>query len=187
MNRSHALRALLVMACFITLPGWADDRPTTTVHRQMVGELDESGWAIANSTGGAFSVKTPGKFSDYSSVATDPKSTIAETHTIVATTLQGIKFTATRIKFRGGKEVAMKQFNNLKLTDGKVKYKSLKPMKMNTFEAMEGELEDARSSLIQRTVLLDSELMTLIVEYPKSEDTVARRLVPTYFASLLLE
>ena len=187
MKLLRALQTITLFSLFLAWPVWAADKPTTTVHRQMAGELDDSGWAVAKSTEGGFTVKTPGKFTDATAVASNPSASVAASHMIVSSTVQGIKFTATRIKFRGGQDEAIKQFNKLKLTTGKLKYKSLKPMTMNKHEAMEGELENSRSHLIQRTVLLDGELMTLIVEYPKTEEAVAKRLIPTYFSSLILE
>ncbi|MEO6022584.1 MAG: hypothetical protein ABIP64_05620 [Burkholderiales bacterium] len=187
MKRSNALQTLIFLALFLALPGWADNKPTVTIHRQMAGELDETGWALAKSTDGRFSVKTPGKFSDLSSVDNNSTSPIAEVHTIAASNVQGIKFTATRIKFKGGREVAVKQFNRLKVSSGKLKYKSLKPMKLNEYEAMEGELENDRLALVQRTVLLDDDLLTLIVEYPKAQDAVAKRLVPIFFSSVTFD
>lgn len=187
MKRSHALQTAIFFALFLALSGWADEKPALTMHREMVGELDEAGWALAKSTGGRFSVKTPGKYSDFSTLDSSPTRPIAEAHAIVAITVQGIKFTATRMKFKLGKEVAVKQFNRLKLPSGELKYKSLKAMKVHEFEAMEGELENAGARVVQRTVLIDAELLMLMVEYPKAQEAVAKRLLPVFLASLTFE
>jgi hypothetical protein len=158
-----------------------------TMHRQAAGELDSEGWTTATSTDGHYSVKIPTKFSDFSVAHEDPNSIIEKSQVINGVTIQGVRLTTTRAQFRGGKETAKKLFDQLKISGTKPPYKSLKAMKMNGREALEGEIEKKDSLTTQRTVLLDGELFTMIIEYPKTQEAVGKRLAPVYFESVKIE
>jgi hypothetical protein len=163
------------------------ETPKVTMHRQAAGELDDSGWTTATSTKGAYSVKLPGKFNDFTVLHESPKSLLDQAHMLSSTMLQGIRFTTTRLHFHSGLSTARKQFEKIKAPGGKSPYKSLKRMNINNYEAIEGEIQTKRGSLVQRSVLLDEDLFTMIVEYPKSQETVVKRLAPLFFDSVTFD
>ena len=101
--------------------------------------------------------------------------------------VQRIRFTTTRVHFRNGAATARTQFEKLKAPTGKSPYKNLKAMKFNNHEAIEGEIETKRGLLMQRTILLDEDLFTMLVEYSKTQETVAKRLAPLFFDSVKFE
>ena len=60
-------------------------------------------------------------------------------------------------------------------------------MRMNDYEALEAELEVKKGRAIQRTVLLDEDLFTIIMEYANTEEAAAMRLAPRFFKSVSFE
>lgn len=163
------------------------EKPKITMHRQAAGELDDSGWTTATSTKGGYSVKLPSKFNDFTVLHENPKSLVDQAHVLSATMLQRIRFTTTRVHFHNGLSTARKQFENLKSPKGKLPYKKLKAMTLNNHEAIEGEIETNQGSLMQRTVLLDEDLFTMLVEYSKTQEAVVQRLAPLFFDSVKFE
>ena len=190
MNSQKSIKLAALLLCFISVTGIANaQKPATnvTMHRQAAGELDDDGWTLATSTGGRYSVKIPAKFNDFTVAHEDPKFIVEKSEVINGVTLQGIRLTTTRAHFRGGKETARKLFDRLKMSAGKPPYKSLKPMRMNEYAALEGEIENKRGLALQRTVLLDDDLFTMLVEYSKPQEAVAKRLAPIFFESVRVQ
>jgi hypothetical protein len=182
------LVTIAALAIFIVAQNASADTkansPTITMHQQLAGELDESGWTNAVSTEGGYMVRIPTKYNDITAVQQQPDSVVDRSHTISALTVQGVKFTATRIHYKPDNKGARAQFEKFKVSAGKLRYKSVKPMKMNGNEAMEGEVVTARSTMIQRVILLGDDLFMMIVEYPKAQEAVAKRQIPTFFDSV---
>jgi len=77
-----------------------------TMHRLQAGEPDATGWMLAKSTDGGFSVRLPLKFNDFTLAESDPKAPVLRTLTVGAKSQEGIKFSATRIVYRKGAESA---------------------------------------------------------------------------------
>ena len=184
------IKSITIAALWILIAphgGWADTKanaPTVTMHQQFAGELDDTGWTTAVSTEGGFLVRIPTKYNDITAVHDQPGSTIDRSHTISALTVQGIKFTATRIHYKPANKGARAQFEKFKVSAGRLRYKSIKPMKMNGNDAMEGEVVTARSTMIQRVILLGDDLFMMIAEYPRAQEAVAKRQIPTFFESV---
>ncbi len=182
-------RGLVCFAMVVSMAAAAAQagKPTVVVHRDDAGELDADGWTRAKSTNGKYSVDLPMKFKDFTSTYDDPKSPITEAFGLSARMMQPIRFTTSRLHFRGGKEMARKQFEQIKAAAGKRPYKTIKAMRMDQFEALEAELEVKKGRAIQRTVLLDEDLFTMIMEFAKAEEAAAMRLAPRFFKSVTFE
>ena len=183
--KSTIIAALLLLSVFQA--GWADTKPnspTITTHQQLAGELDDTGWTTAVSTEGRYLVRIPTKYNDITAVHDQPSSAVDRSHTLAALTLQGVKFIATRIHYKPGNKGARAQFEKFKVSAGKLRYESIKPMKINGSEAMEGEVVTARTIMIQRSILLGDDLFMMIVEYPKAQEAVAKRQISTFFESV---
>jgi hypothetical protein len=181
--------SVLSLAMVLSI-GWAQAqtaKPTVVLHRDGAGELDADGWTNAKSTNGKYSVDLPTKFKDFTATHDDPKSPIAQAYGLSARMMQPIRFTTSRMHFRGGKDAARKQFEQIKAAAGKRPYKTVKPMRMNDYEALEAELEVKKGRAIQRTVLLDEDLFTIIMEYANTEEAAAMRLAPRFFKSVSFE
>lgn len=180
----NCLAPLMILALTVGQAAAQSATPKMTTHRQAAGILDDEGWTEASSTLGNYSLKLPGKFNELTLTQQNPKSAVEKAELLTTTTVQRIHFTATRLKFRQGKSGAIRQFESIKVAGGKAPYKSIKPMSLNGHAALEAEIEGKNSIAVQRTVLLDDDLFTLIVEYPKAQEAVAQRLAPTFFGSV---
>ena len=64
------IKSITIAALWILIasPGvWADTKantPTVTMHQQLAGELDDTGWTTAVSTEGGYLLRIPTKYND---------------------------------------------------------------------------------------------------------------------------
>jgi hypothetical protein len=88
--------ALLLPLALVTLPGVAAraQQPKLEMHRAGVDSKDPSGWHLAVSTKGSFSVRMPIPFNDFTVRSTDPKTGEEVTHAIGGKSTEGIKLSA---------------------------------------------------------------------------------------------
>jgi hypothetical protein len=93
------LSALLLAQVLITLPGVVAkaQQPKLEMHRAGVDSKDPSGWNLAVSTKGSFSVRMPIPFNDFTIRSTDPKAGEEVTHVIGGKSVEGIKVSAVEI------------------------------------------------------------------------------------------
>jgi len=87
---------LFLPLALVMLPGFAAraQQPKLEMHRTAVDSKDPSGWHLAVSTKGSFSVRMPIPFSDFTIRSTDPKTGEEVTHVIGGKSTEGIKFSA---------------------------------------------------------------------------------------------
>jgi hypothetical protein len=90
---------LLFMLALIMLPPVAPlaQQPKLEMHRAGVVSKDPSGWHLAVSTKGSFSVRMPIAFNDFTVHSADPKSGEGATHVIGGTSTEGIKVSVVEI------------------------------------------------------------------------------------------
>jgi hypothetical protein len=91
--------ALLLPLALIMLPGAAAlaQQPKLEMHRSGVYSKDPSGWHLAVSTKGSFSIRMPIPFNDFSIRSGDPKAGEEVTHVIGGKSAEGIKVSAVEI------------------------------------------------------------------------------------------
>ena len=184
-SRANATWLLVAAIAFATVAEAA--APKITLHRQDAGELGDDGWAEATSALGGYTVKFPAKFNDYTATHEDPKSAIEKSDVMNAVTLQKIRFGVTRAHFRGGKATARAAFNKLKAVAANSPEKHAKLMRMNNYEAIEQAFAVKGGMTIQRTVLVDEDMFTLLILFSTAQAAVAKRLAPTFFGSLTIQ
>lgn len=85
--------ALFLPLALVMLPSVAAraQQPKLEMHRTGVDSKDPSGWHLAVSTKGAFSVRMPIPFNDFTVRSTDPKTGEEVTHVIGGKSTEGIK------------------------------------------------------------------------------------------------
>jgi hypothetical protein len=88
--------ALFLPLVLVTLPDVAAraQQPKLEMHRAGVDSKDPSGWHLAVSTKGSFSIRMPIPFNDFTVRSTDPKTGEEVTHAIGGKSTEGIKLTA---------------------------------------------------------------------------------------------
>ena len=93
------LFALLFAPTLIVLPGTVAQaqQPKLEMHRTGVDSKDPSGWHLAVSTKGSFSVRMPIPFNDFTVRSTDPKTGEELTHVIGGKSVEGIKVSAVEV------------------------------------------------------------------------------------------
>jgi len=91
--------ALFLPLALVALPGVAAraQQPKLEMHRAGVDGKDPSGWSLAVSTKGSFSVRMPIPFNDFTIRSTDPKTGEEVTHVIGGKSTEGIKLSAVEI------------------------------------------------------------------------------------------
>lgn len=93
--------------------------PGMTMHRIQAGSLDASGWAVAESTHGAFAVKMPCTFNDFSMDQSVAHTPVIKSYTLGCVRPDERKFSATRIQYRNGAKDARSFFENIARGEGR--------------------------------------------------------------------
>jgi len=158
------------------------------MHRSQAGELDGSGWMLAASTEGRFSVRLPLKFNDFTTVEADPRAPGERTYTVGSRSSESIALSATRIVYRKGAASAREYFARFEAGRGLgVPPESITPRKVGELRAVDLVLRRSTNVAYQRVVLLDADLLLLIVESPPGHEATVQRLAPIFFESLQVD
>ena len=164
----------------ITLP------PGMTMHRFQAGEPDASGWMLATSTEGAFSVRMPIKFNDFTVDESDPNASVLRTFVVGATSQEKIKFVATRFVYRKGAEAAQFFFARAEKGEGLPGLERVTPRQVGERRAVDHVLKRPSDVAYQRTLLLDTDLIMMIIDSPRSFDATAQQFITPFFDSLVI-
>jgi hypothetical protein len=157
------------------------------MHRIQAGEPDASGWMIAASTEGGFSVRLPLRFNDFTIVEPDLKGQTLRTFTVGAKSQEGIKFSATRIAYRKGAESAKYFFSRFEKGQGLgLSPERVTARRIGERRAVDLVLKRASDVSFQRAVLLESDLLLMIVESPLGQAATAEPFVAPFFDSLVV-
>jgi hypothetical protein len=161
--------------------------PGMKMHRIQAGEPDASGWMVAASTEGGFSVRLPLKFNDFTIAERDPKAPLLRTFTVGAKSQEGIKFTATRLVYRKGGDAAKNFFSRFeKGRDLGSAPERVTPLNIGNRRAVDLVLRRASVVSYQRVVMLESDLLLMIIESPGTYETTAQSFVDPFFDSLVV-
>ena len=184
MMRPLLLASLLSATLIIPAPG--EDLPgAMTMHRLQAGEPDGSGWMLAESTEGGFSVRLPLKFNDFTMAESDPKSPAMRLYIVGTKSEEGIKFMATRVVYRKGAESA-KDFFSRAERGADLKPERITPQKVGERRAVDMVLKRTSDIAYQRTVLLEEDLLVMVVESPRRHNATAHHLATQFFDSLVV-
>jgi hypothetical protein len=177
--------ALLFSLCLMAGAAGADEMK---MHRKQAGEPDKSGWMLAKSTEGRFSVRLPLKFNDFTVTEADPNAPAARTYTVGARSSERIAVVATRIAYRKGAAAAKEYFARFEKGQGLgAAPESVTPRRVGALRAMDLVLKRPTDVIYQRVVLLDADLLLMSVEAPREHDATARELAATFFDSLQVD
>jgi hypothetical protein len=80
--------------------------PGMKMHRVGAGELDATGWTLARSTEGRFTVRLPCLFNDFSMDMSAEGGPALASYTLGCLLADGRKLSATSVRYRGGAEAA---------------------------------------------------------------------------------
>jgi hypothetical protein len=181
------MRACLILLCGLSIAGAAAAQDMK-MHRKQAGEPDPSGWMLAQSTEGRFSVRLPIKFNDFTVSEKDPRSPSSRVFTVGVRSSEKIALVASRIEYRQGAASAKQYFAKFeKGQDLGAKPESVTPRKLGPLRAVDVAVKRAADVAYYRVVLLDADLLMLTVEAPREHDATAQQLAATFFDSLQVE
>ncbi len=182
-------RALIALSLAVlsVAPAAAQTLPAgMTMHRVQAGEPDASGWVLAASTEGGFSVRMPLKFNDFTLRESDPQAAAVRTYTVGAKSSEGIKFSATRVVYRDGAPSARLHFARFE-KGADLKPESVTPRSVGGRRAVDIVLRNASSVAWQRAVLLDADLVLIVLESPRAYEDAAAKFAPPFLDSLAIQ
>jgi hypothetical protein len=183
-------RITTLLLLLLALGANAADTGEMKMHRQQAGQpdpSDKSGWLLAASTQGRFSVRLPLKFNDFT-VTEVPEAPALRTHTVGTRSSEKISFVATRIVYRKGAAAAKQYFARFEKGQGQTaKPVSVAPRQVGALRAVDLVFKGPGAVSYQRVVLLDTDLLMLTVESPSEHDEAAWKLAGTFFDSLKVD
>jgi hypothetical protein len=175
------LKYLLLVLMLQPVVVFGDADTATLMHRIYAGKFDASGWALAESTNGAFSVKMPGPFNDFS-VASSPSDITERIEGIGGKAPNGISFSALKQVYREP-GTASAQFDTFK-NGGGLPGATVRPVTPGGgFHAWDIAYGDGVSGGIERVILAGEYLFTLTVEWPDAKADVAVGLIKPFIES----
>jgi hypothetical protein len=157
------------------------------MHRKMAGQPDPSGWMLAASTEGRFSVRLPLKFNDFTTHEPYP-SPVNRTYAVGARSSDETAFVATRIVYRNGAESARQYFAGYEKGEGLGQApERVAKRQIGALRAVDLVLKKPASVRFQRVLLLDSDLLILSVEFHPSHEAAVQPLAARFFDSLQVD
>ena len=187
MDRGARMRPLALLLPLALLAGAAGAQEMKMHRKQATGEADPSGWMLAASSLGRFSVRLPIKFDDFT-IAEAPEAPAALTHTVGAKSRDGISFTATRIAYRRRAATAQEYFARFEKGQGQTAVPvSVTPRRVGALRAVDLVFRGPTAVNYQRVVLLEHDLLMLSVESPAQHNATAQELAAGFFDSLQVD
>jgi hypothetical protein len=160
----------------------------TKMHRRGAGQIDKTGWTLAESTEGRFSVYMPIKFNDFTVVEPYP-SPVERAYHVGARSSDEIALQATRIVYRKGAASAQEYFARFAKGEGfgVAPERVSATRRVGEMRVVDVLFKQQGSVRYQRVLLLESDLMMLSVEAPPAHADVAQELAGRFFESLLVD
>ena len=174
-----------LLSLALTAAAWAQE---TKMHRKDAGQADKTGWTLAESTEGRFSVYMPIKFNDFTVLERYPSPADRAYH-VGGRSSDEIALQATRIVYRKGAASAREYFARFARGEGfgLVPERVSPPRRVREMRTVDLFFKQTGSVRYQRVVLLESDLMMLSVEAPPAHADVAQQLAGRFFDSLLVD
>jgi hypothetical protein len=136
-------------------------RVRMTMNSVFAGEPDDSGWYLAHTPRGRFSVRTPIAFSDYTISTVDKDGVSTQSNSIMAVDHRGVRFAAFASRRSDGKPESKNLGDVAGSLQGK---KEVRPIKVDGMEGIEIRVEGPGSSALVRVFRSDTTSFMLIAE-----------------------
>ena len=172
---------------FLSISLWAWAEPQMEMHRVQATTKDPSGWYLAASTHGSFSVLIPIPFNDFTVTDDDPKVGSVKTYTVGAKSAEGIKFSATEIPIIEGRTptnlVALsQQFRKAGQT-----VSDIDSSLIAGYQSVSFSVKSPSSGASMRYVKTSKSLITVILEYPTNQAKAADGFRSVFLSSLKIK
>ena len=177
--------ALLLPLALVTLPSVAAraQQPKLEMHRAGVDSKDPSGWHLAVSTKGSFSVRMPIPFNDFTVRSTDPKTGEELTHAIGGKSTEGIKLSAVEIPASAKTAPSLdKILADFSAKSGS-KVSDVQRAAKGDVETLSFSVSGAQTSAHVRYVKTKSATYALTIEFPNAHRADAAGVREEFFGS----
>src|SRR5262245_51339152 len=181
--------ALLACGMIVSASATAQDKPKLEMHRSNVSAMDASGWQVAASSRGSFSVRLPIPFNDFSVHSTDPKAGDTILHAVGGKSSEGIKMTATEAAFTAQSK-APADIGTMPEQMGRSpgsKVSEIRRDKQGEIDSIRFLVTGPATSAYIRYVKTPKALYTLIVEFPREHANTVAGVKDQFLDSLKLK
>ena len=173
---------LAIVLSSMPILAWAE--PQMEMHRVQATTKDPSGWYLAASTHGSFSVLIPIPFNDFTVTDDDPKVGKIKTHTVGAKSAEGIKFSATETPIIEGRSPT-----NLAALPRQFRKPGQTVSDIDTslfagYPSVSFSVKGPSSGAYMRHVKTPKSLILVILEYPTDQAKGAEGLRSVFLSSL---
>lgn len=179
--------SLLAIAILLYCPISALAKPQMEMHRVQATTQDPSGWYLAESTNGLFSVLVPIPFNDFTIISEDPQIGKTTTHTVGGQSAEGVKFSATKSPVIQGRSPASledlpQQFER---TGGTVT--EIDSSLYAGYPSISFSVRGPQTGAYMRYVTTPTHVYVVTMEYPLDSSKKAENLKSFFLSSLKLE
>jgi hypothetical protein len=160
--------------------------PGMLMHRQQAGLPDESGWVLAASTLGAYSVRMPCAFNDFTVDDLTGEENVSRSHVVGCKRPDGEKYSVSRLEYRGGPEMAVHYFE--KNTQASAFPGAKKTV--GTFRdrpALDISISEPTRCGTMRFLLVGPTIVLMVAEAPAARCEHLESQVPSFLSSLMIE
>ena len=175
---------LIIVLLSVSRLGWAE--PQMEMHRVQATTKDSSGWYLAASTHGTFSVLIPIPFNDFTVTDDDSKFGKVKIHTVGAKSAEGIKFSATETPIFAGKSPTNLAVFPQQFSKPGQKVSDIDNSTFAGYPSVSFSVKGPSSGVYVRHVKTPKSLILVILEYPKDQAKAAEEFRTTFMSSLMI-
>lgn len=178
------MKSLLLTIVLLSMSrlGWAE--PKMEMHRIQATTKDPSGWYLAASTHGTFSVLIPIPFNDFTVADDDPKVGNIKTYIVGAKSAEGIKFSATETPIIAGRSPTNLASFPQQFSKPGHKVSDIDTSLFAGYPSVSFSVKGPSSGAYMRHVKTSKSVILVILEYPKDQTKTAEGFRSTFLSSL---
>lgn len=176
----------LAMIGFVSTAHGQDLPPGMTMHQLQAGVPDKSGWVLAESTQGAFSVRMPCTFNDFTVDDLTGKENVSRSYVVGCKRLDGEKYSVSRIEYRGGRKMAVRFFEKNKQPSAFPGAKKT-VVTFNGIPAIDIFISEPARCGTLRFLLVGQTTMLMVAEAPAAQCKHLNSQIPAFTSSLVIK
>jgi hypothetical protein len=180
------MKSFLLIIVLLSVSQLGRAEPQMEMHRVQATTKDSSGWYLAASTHGTFSVLIPIPFNDFTVTDDDPKVGKIKIHTVGAKSAEGIKFSATETPIIVGKTPTNLASFPQQFSKPGQKVSDIDTSTFAGYPSVSFSVKGPSSGVYVRHVKTPKSLILLILEYPKEKAKAAEEFRSTFLSSLMI-
>jgi hypothetical protein len=180
----HPLVRLALIAIALVLPEVVAAQPKLEMHRVGVSADDGSGWHLAVSSKGSFSVLLPIPFNDFT---THDAATGETTHVVGGKSTEGIKFAAVELAPGGKAPPDLESIPKTLAANPANKVSDVSRSKKGDADILALTMANATTTLDMRCIQMNGVRYTLTIEFPNAYRELVAAARDRFFESFKLK